>query len=158
MSSEPIATHALDVEIAGLGDDAVDYLAAWDLQRRVHEQVVAGSRADTVLLLRHLVRQRLGLCLRTRQAELPAALARGVEREAGDAVAPGLGCAASGGFAGHAGAMAGVSCTRKPLVAPAQAGAHPDYGNGMRSQAGDLWRSSLKPRLGIGPCLRRGDG
>ena len=53
MSSDQIATHALDVEIAGLGDDAVDYLAAWDLQRRVHEEVVAGSRPDTVLLLEH---------------------------------------------------------------------------------------------------------
>ena len=53
MSSDQIATHALDVEVAGLGDDAVDYLAAWDLQRRVHEEVVAGSRADTVLLLEH---------------------------------------------------------------------------------------------------------
>nr|WP_300052585.1 lipoyl(octanoyl) transferase LipB [uncultured Nocardioides sp.] len=53
MSSDQIAPHALDVEVAGLGDDAVDYLAAWDLQRRVHEEVVAGSRADTVLLLEH---------------------------------------------------------------------------------------------------------
>ncbi len=43
----------LDYEVAGLGDDAVDYLAAWDLQRRVHEGVVAGTRADTVLLLEH---------------------------------------------------------------------------------------------------------
>ncbi len=43
----------LDYEIAGLGDDAVDYLAAWELQRRVHESVVAGERPDTVLLLEH---------------------------------------------------------------------------------------------------------
>ena len=43
----------LDHEVAGLGDDAVDYLAAWDLQRRVHEDVVAGTRPDTVLLLEH---------------------------------------------------------------------------------------------------------
>ncbi|RYB92034.1 lipoyl(octanoyl) transferase LipB [Nocardioides oleivorans] len=40
-------------EIAGLGTDAVDYLAAWDLQRGVHEEVVAGTRPDTVLLLEH---------------------------------------------------------------------------------------------------------
>ena len=40
-------------EVAGLGDDAVDYLAAWDLQREVHPQVVAGERPDTVLLLEH---------------------------------------------------------------------------------------------------------
>ncbi len=43
----------LDYEVAGLGDDAVDYLAAWDLQRRVHEAVVAGTRTGTVLLLEH---------------------------------------------------------------------------------------------------------
>src|SRR5688500_15657979 len=45
--------HEPHYEIAGLGDDAVDYLAAWDLQRRVHEAVVAGTRSDTVLLLEH---------------------------------------------------------------------------------------------------------
>ncbi|MCW2737634.1 lipoyl(octanoyl) transferase LipB [Nocardioides sp.] len=45
--------HELEFEVAGLGDDAVDYLAAWDVQRRVHEAVVAGTRADTVLLLEH---------------------------------------------------------------------------------------------------------
>jgi lipoyl(octanoyl) transferase len=39
--------------VAGLGDDAVDYLAAWDLQREVHAAVVAGERPDTVLLLEH---------------------------------------------------------------------------------------------------------
>ena len=43
----------LDYVIAGLGDDAVDYLAAWDLQREVHADVVAGIRDDTVLLLEH---------------------------------------------------------------------------------------------------------
>ncbi len=43
----------LEFEIAGLGDDAVDYLAAWDVQRAVHAEVVAGRRPDTVLLLEH---------------------------------------------------------------------------------------------------------
>ncbi|RYP84388.1 lipoyl(octanoyl) transferase LipB [Nocardioides guangzhouensis] len=38
--------------MAGLGDDAVDYLAAWDLQREVHASVVDGA-GDTVLLLEH---------------------------------------------------------------------------------------------------------
>jgi lipoyl(octanoyl) transferase len=42
-----------DYRIAGLGEDAVDYLAAWDLQRDVHAAVVAGRREDTVLLLEH---------------------------------------------------------------------------------------------------------
>jgi lipoyl(octanoyl) transferase len=31
----------------------VDYLAAWDLQREVHEQVADGTQPDTVLLLEH---------------------------------------------------------------------------------------------------------
>ncbi|MCW2765772.1 MAG: lipB [Nocardioides sp.] len=37
----------------GLDSDAVDYLAAWDLQRDVHARVVAGTDPDTVLLLEH---------------------------------------------------------------------------------------------------------
>ncbi|HSN05972.1 MAG TPA: lipoyl(octanoyl) transferase LipB [Candidatus Angelobacter sp.] len=37
----------------GFGTDAVDYVAAWDEQRRVHEAVVAGDLPDTVLLLEH---------------------------------------------------------------------------------------------------------
>ena len=40
-------------EVVGTGVDAVDYLAAWELQRRVHADVVAGERPDTVLLLEH---------------------------------------------------------------------------------------------------------
>jgi lipoyl(octanoyl) transferase len=43
----------LDCRVAGFGSEAVDYLAAWDLQREVHAEVVAGSRGDTVLLLEH---------------------------------------------------------------------------------------------------------
>ena len=44
---------ALDYRIAGLGDDAVEYVAAWDVQREVHAAVVAGDSPDTVLLLEH---------------------------------------------------------------------------------------------------------
>jgi len=40
-------------EVVGIGDDAVDYLDAWEIQRRVHAEVVAGARPDTVLLLEH---------------------------------------------------------------------------------------------------------
>ncbi len=40
-------------QVAGLGDDAVDYLAAWELQRDVHARVVSGESPDTVLLLEH---------------------------------------------------------------------------------------------------------
>ena len=43
----------LQVDLVGLGDDAVDYLAAWDLQREVHAEVVAGTRPPTVLMLEH---------------------------------------------------------------------------------------------------------
>jgi lipoyl(octanoyl) transferase len=43
----------LAYRIAGLGPDAIDYLAAWDLQRGVHESVVSGAADDTVLLLEH---------------------------------------------------------------------------------------------------------
>ena len=42
----------LRFQTVGLGDDAVEYVAAWDLQREVHAGVVAGG-ADTVLLLEH---------------------------------------------------------------------------------------------------------
>ena len=43
---------ALSFDVAGLGDEAVDYLAAWELQRQVHSSVVAGGE-ETVLLLEH---------------------------------------------------------------------------------------------------------
>jgi lipoyl(octanoyl) transferase len=40
-------------EIVGLAPDFVDYQQAWDLQRKVHSEVVSGAREDTVLLLEH---------------------------------------------------------------------------------------------------------
>lgn len=42
-------------EVVGLGSTTghVDYREAWELQRAVHAEVVAGSRPDTVLLLEH---------------------------------------------------------------------------------------------------------
>lgn len=43
----------LEFREAGLGADAIDYMAAWELQREVHAQVVAGDLPDTVLLLEH---------------------------------------------------------------------------------------------------------
>ena len=42
----------LRFETPGFGESAVDYTTAWELQRRVHEEVVAGG-PDTVLLLEH---------------------------------------------------------------------------------------------------------
>ena len=40
-------------EVVGLAPDFVDYQQAWDLQRKVHSEVVSGARQDTVLLLEH---------------------------------------------------------------------------------------------------------
>ena len=50
-----MSTRAEDLtfEVAGLGHRAVDYLDAWELQRRIHQDVVDGVRGDTVLLLEH---------------------------------------------------------------------------------------------------------
>ena len=42
----------LTFDTLGFGDDAVDYLVAWDVQRKVHEAVVSGG-PGTVLLLEH---------------------------------------------------------------------------------------------------------
>jgi lipoyl(octanoyl) transferase len=43
----------LQFQEVGLGPDALDYLEAWELQRRVHAEVSAGERPGTVLLLEH---------------------------------------------------------------------------------------------------------
>jgi len=43
----------LHFEEAGLGADAIDYLAAWELQREVHARVADGEQPGTVLLLEH---------------------------------------------------------------------------------------------------------
>ncbi|MCC2032376.1 lipoyl(octanoyl) transferase LipB [Microbacterium allomyrinae] len=43
----------LAIETVGLSPDFVPYLDGWDLQRRVHAQVVAGDRPDTLLLMEH---------------------------------------------------------------------------------------------------------
>jgi len=40
-------------EVVGLDPHFVDYQSAWDLQRKVHSEVVSGVRPDTVLLLEH---------------------------------------------------------------------------------------------------------
>lgn len=41
------------MQILGLDTDAVNYRDAWDIQRRVHQGVVAGHVPDTLLLLEH---------------------------------------------------------------------------------------------------------
>lgn len=40
-------------EVVGLNPNFVDYREAWDLQRKVHQEVSADLREDTVLLLEH---------------------------------------------------------------------------------------------------------
>jgi lipoyl(octanoyl) transferase len=44
---------SLDVRYLGLTGDLVDYREAWDLQHRIHAQVVSGEAPDTLLLLEH---------------------------------------------------------------------------------------------------------
>jgi len=48
-----VVTPALRFEHVGLGTELIDYQHAWQLQRQVHENVVAGRAPDTVLLLEH---------------------------------------------------------------------------------------------------------
>jgi lipoyl(octanoyl) transferase len=43
----------LDIQIAGLDPEFVPYLDGWDLQRRIHADVVSGARPDTLILLEH---------------------------------------------------------------------------------------------------------
>lgn len=43
----------LDIQIEGLSPNFVPYLDGWELQRRIHAEVVAGTRPDTLLLLEH---------------------------------------------------------------------------------------------------------
>lgn len=43
----------LEILTVGLSPDVVPYRDGWELQRRVHAEVVAGERPDTLLLLEH---------------------------------------------------------------------------------------------------------
>ena len=43
----------LDIQTVGLSPDYVPYLDGWALQRRIHADVVDGTRPDTLLLLEH---------------------------------------------------------------------------------------------------------
>jgi len=46
-------TTRTQVRHLGFGPDAVEYQATWELQRQIHAEVVAGTSADTLLLLEH---------------------------------------------------------------------------------------------------------
>lgn len=43
----------MQIETVGLAPDYVPYLEGWQLQRRLHAEIVAGTREDTLLLLEH---------------------------------------------------------------------------------------------------------
>src|SRR5699024_5308969 len=43
----------MDLRRVSLGESRIDYQAGWDLQRSVHEEVVAGAARDTLLVLEH---------------------------------------------------------------------------------------------------------
>lgn len=43
----------IDVRTVGLAPTLIPYTDAWALQRRIHDEVVAGSAPDTLLLLEH---------------------------------------------------------------------------------------------------------
>jgi len=43
----------LDILTAGLDPDLVPYTEGWELQRRIHQDVVDGTRPDTLILLEH---------------------------------------------------------------------------------------------------------
>ncbi|WP_314095706.1 lipoyl(octanoyl) transferase LipB [Microbacterium foliorum] len=45
--------NTLDILTPGLAPDYIPYPEGWDLQRRVHADVVAGDRPDTLILLEH---------------------------------------------------------------------------------------------------------
>lgn len=57
------------IERLGFAPDLVDYRQAWDRQRAVHAEVVAGERPDTVLLCEHASVFTAGA--RTRPSERP---------------------------------------------------------------------------------------
>jgi lipoyl(octanoyl) transferase len=43
----------LEITQLGFGSDSVDYLEAWEIQRKVHSEVSSGVRGDSLLLLEH---------------------------------------------------------------------------------------------------------
>ena len=43
----------LDIQVVGLDPAFVPYRHGWELQRRIHAEVVSGDRPDTLLLLEH---------------------------------------------------------------------------------------------------------
>ncbi|MFC7402183.1 lipoyl(octanoyl) transferase LipB [Citricoccus sp. GCM10030269] len=63
------ATTLPSFHVLGLSPDTVDYQEAWDLQRRLHAEVVAGSSPGAILLLEHTAVYTAGK--RTEPEDLP---------------------------------------------------------------------------------------
>jgi lipoyl(octanoyl) transferase len=53
VAGAPSVRSTLDVRRVGFGAGAIDFMAAWDEQRRIHSSVVEGASLGTVLLLEH---------------------------------------------------------------------------------------------------------
>lgn len=60
----------LEIQTVGLAPHLIPYQEGWDLQRRLHGEIVAGERADTLLLLEHEPVYTAGA--RTARAERPS--------------------------------------------------------------------------------------
>jgi lipoyl(octanoyl) transferase len=43
----------LDVLVLGISDEPIPYLEGWELQRKIHAEVVSGERPNTLVLLQH---------------------------------------------------------------------------------------------------------
>lgn len=68
-AAEPVAGPGVTMRVVGLGDQQVPYQDAWDLQREVHDRVVATGSRGEILLLEHPPTYTAGK--RTREHEKP---------------------------------------------------------------------------------------
>lgn len=53
-SSSKVTAMSVEFTEVGFAPNFIDYVSAWDLQRRVHADVVAGQATNTALLLEHV--------------------------------------------------------------------------------------------------------
>ncbi|MCH9816369.1 MAG: lipoyl(octanoyl) transferase LipB [Actinomycetia bacterium] len=76
LTGEPLCIHRLP-----LGAGGVDYAAAWQLQRQLHDAVAAGERPNTLLLLEH--REVYTAGSRTQVTDLPTDDSKVIEVDRG---------------------------------------------------------------------------
>ena len=48
-----LESMSINVLEPGYGKDAVEYMKAWSLQQRIHDEVVSGNVQPTVIMLEH---------------------------------------------------------------------------------------------------------